>query len=80
MSLGPKPGFDWNRLAWGRPDSPRSAVCSYCFAAIGDEEVPLIMWSKDGHAAQFCRSCQRTWWGLESFADDSDGDEEGVDA
>jgi hypothetical protein len=42
-----------------------SALCSYCSAAIGKDEVPLIMWKNDGHAAQFCDDCMRKWWGLE---------------
>jgi ribosomal protein L24E len=73
-NLSPLPGFDWKRVTWGRPDSPRSALCSYCSAVIsdGDGEVPLIMWKNDGHAAQFCDVCQRKWWGLESFPDEDD--------
>lgn len=68
MRLEPLPGFDWNRVAWGKPDSPRSAVCSYCFTSIGeDDEVPLILWTDDGHVAQFCAGCQREWWGMESY-------------
>lgn len=66
LKLEPRAGFDWGRVAWGRPDSPVSAVCSYCFAAIGDDDTPLRLMAKDGHAAQFCDACMRAWWGLES--------------
>jgi hypothetical protein len=62
--LQPRKGFDWNHVSWGRPDSPMSALCSYCSAAIGKDEVPLIMWKGDGHAAQFCDDCMRKWWGM----------------
>jgi hypothetical protein len=68
--LEPKPGFDWARVTWGRPDSVKSVLCSYCSASIGDDDVPLMMWKADGHAAQFCDRCQRTWFGLMSFPDD----------
>jgi hypothetical protein len=67
MSLKPSAGFDWSHVTWGRPDSPRSVLCSYCSASLGDESVPLVMWKDDGHAAQFCDACQRKWFGLESF-------------
>ena len=69
-TLAPKPRFDWGRVAWGKPDSVRSAVCSYCFAAIGERDVPLILWTDDGHAAQFCRACQKTLWGMESYEEE----------
>jgi hypothetical protein len=63
--LLPRRGFDWNHVSWGRPDSPRSALCSYCSAGIPEDSVPLILWTEDGHAAQFCDACQRKWWGLQ---------------
>jgi hypothetical protein len=59
----PKPGFDWTRVTWGRPDSPRSALCSYCSGKIS--KMPLVMWKPDGHAAQFCDDCAERWWGKE---------------
>jgi hypothetical protein len=62
--LQPNPGFDWSKVTWGRPDSPRSALCSYCSAVIPEDSVPLIMWQADGHAAQFCDECQIKWWGM----------------
>ena len=65
FQLEPKPGFDWDRVTWGRPDSPRSALCSYCSAVIPEDCVPLIMWKADGHAAQFCDDCQAKWWGMQ---------------
>lgn len=65
MELTPRNGFDWNRVVWGKPDSVVSAVCSYCFTAIGEDDIPLRCWKKDGHAAQFCDDCQRKYWGLQ---------------
>ena len=70
--LKPKAGFDWRKVTWGRPDSPPSALCSYCSAVIPERSVPLIMWKPDGHAAQFCLACQRRWWGVESFEDEEE--------
>jgi hypothetical protein len=54
-------GFDHGRLAWGRPDSPRRPLCSYCHAGISDDDVPLMMWREDGSAVQFCDSCAEEW-------------------
>jgi hypothetical protein len=62
--IKPKPGFDWAKVTWGRPDSPRSVLCSYCSAAIPEDSVPLMMWTKESYAAQFCEDCQRRWWGM----------------
>ena len=64
LELQPQPGFDWRKVNWGRPDSPRSVLCSYCANFIIEDEVPLIVWKDDGHAAQFCDECQATWWGF----------------
>jgi hypothetical protein len=72
--LKPKAGFDWKRVTWGRPDSVTSVLCSYCSAVFRDTEVPLMMFTSDGHAAKFCLACQKTWWGVESF-DDEDEEE-----
>jgi len=66
MKLGPKPGFDWAHVTWGKPDSVRSALCSYCSAGINDDSVPLILCRGDDYVAQFCDSCQSTWWGITS--------------
>jgi hypothetical protein len=66
IALSPEPGFDWRKVIWGRPDSPRSALCSYCSAVIKDEEIPFIMWSSAGYAAQFCDKCQRQWFRMDS--------------
>lgn len=80
MTLSPKPGFDWAHVAWGRPDSPRSVICSYCSAFISDEDCPMIMWKPDGSAAQFCDECQEKWWGVKAFDDPEpeDNDEESL--
>jgi len=64
MKLAPRLGFDWSKINWGEPDAPPSALCSLCSSGIDEDEVPLMMWSRDGHAAQFCEACQRKWWGL----------------
>lgn len=63
VELKPKEGFDWGKVTWGRPDSPRSALCSYCSAALKDDEVPLIVWTEKHFAAQFCEKCQAKWLG-----------------
>ena len=65
--LSPKAGFDWARVLWGKPDSPRSAICSYCCAGIGEDAVPLIFCKGAGHVAQFCDACQETWRGIKSY-------------
>jgi hypothetical protein len=70
--IKPRPGFDWRRVTWGRPDSVRSALCSYCSAAIGEGEVPLIMWNQESYAAQFCEACMVRWFGFEPRADGGD--------
>ena len=58
-----KPGFDWAKLTWGRPDSVPSALCSYCSGVIPDDSVPLIMWKADGSAVRFCEKCIKRWFG-----------------
>jgi hypothetical protein len=63
MTLEPKPDFDWSKLTWGRPDSPPSALCSYCSAALPEDSGPLILWNKDGGAVRFCEKCMVKWWG-----------------
>jgi hypothetical protein len=64
--LKPRDGFDWSHVTWGKPDSVRSAICSYCSAGIGADEdyVPLMLYSDDGHCAQFCDACMKRWWGF----------------
>ena len=63
--IKPRAGFDWRKITWGRPDSPPSALCSYCSAVIPDESVPLIMWNQADYAARFCERCMVTWFGFE---------------
>lgn len=65
VEITPKEGFDWQRITWGRPDSPLSVLCSYCSASIGDEDVPLRIWNDKGFAAQFCDTCQEKCFGFE---------------
>lgn len=69
MSLEPRAGFDWSHVTWGRPDSARSVLCSYCSASISEDDVPLTMWKGDGHAAQFCDACMVKWFGFEPRID-----------
>lgn len=68
-TLAPKPGFDWNKVAWSKPDSVRSSLCSMidCLAIIPEDTVPLMMWSEDGHAAQWCDKCMEKWWGMKTY-------------
>ena len=66
MTLEPRPGFNWTAVSWGGPDEPPSDKCSYCGDELPEDSVPLMMWNKDGWAAQFCDTCQVRWWGLES--------------
>lgn len=61
-SLAVRPGFDWGRVVWGKPNEPRSEFCSLCFAGIADDDVPLILTKDDGHVAQFCDKCVERWW------------------
>lgn len=63
--LKPKPGFNPEKLTWGRPDSPVSVLCSYCSASIGEDEIPLRLWNDKGFAIQFCARCMKEWWGME---------------
>ena len=60
--IRPKPGFDWGRIAWGRPDSPVRMLCAYCHGALS--EVPLILTKQDGSTAMFCDDCAAQWWGM----------------
>ena len=71
--IKPRPGFDASRINWGRPDSPPSALCSYCSAVIPDDDVPLIMWNQASYAARFCEACMVTWFGFEPRGRDDDG-------
>ena len=62
--LRPAPGFNSTAVSWRGPDEPASEVCSYCDAGIPEDDVPLILWNRDGWCARFCHDCQRRWWGL----------------
>lgn len=65
MKLELKPGFEWSRVRWDKPDNPVSGVCSYCDAVLDADKIPLRLWGEtSGRAAQFCEACQRTWWGF----------------
>ena len=47
-------------IAWGRPDSPRRALCAICHGALVD--VPLIMWNDAGFSASICDECMEKWF------------------
>jgi len=49
--------FDWNKLTWGRPDSPPTVLCSYCSAVLPEDGVPLILSNTDGWTVRFCDKC-----------------------
>lgn len=65
VEIKPIPAFDWRKLTWGRPDSPPSALCSYCSAVIPEDDVPLILWNAEGFSVHFCEKCMKTYWGLD---------------
>jgi hypothetical protein len=54
-------GFDWGRVAWGRPDAPARRLCAYCSGLLIEEEVQLEIYKEDGSAATFCEECVETW-------------------
>ena len=58
-------GFNWRRVAWGKPDSPVRSLCCYCHGAL--PKVPLMLWREDGSAIAFCDACRRV------VVDDGDG-------
>ena len=62
LTLKPKPDFNWRRVTWGRPDSPPTAICSYCADAL--PEVPFILMQPTGLTARFCDACAGKWWNL----------------
>jgi hypothetical protein len=51
-------GF-WEKVAWGRPDSPQRPICSCCHGAL--PEVPLMLWREDLSALQLCDECVEKW-------------------
>lgn len=59
MKLRFKPEFNWRKVAWGRPDSPRRELCAYCHGAL--PEVPLMLWTEDDSAASLCDACVERW-------------------
>jgi hypothetical protein len=52
-------------IVWGKPDSPRRALCAICHGGLPD--VPLILWRSDGSAASFCDSCVERWISTEAL-------------
>lgn len=74
MTLRPMPGFNWQMVAWGAPDEPRTEHCSYCSDKLPTEDedpdfIPLILWNGDGWTAEFCDHCAATWFGVRTFKD-----------
>jgi hypothetical protein len=61
--INPRTAFNWTAVSWGGPDEPASEVCSYCDAPIGEDDIPLTLWNKDGWCARFCEACQVRYWG-----------------
>lgn len=64
----PKPGFNWSKVYWRGPNETRGRQCSYCGNLFPDEDdsdfVPLMLWTKTGHLAEFCDACQRECFGV----------------
>ena len=58
----PKRGFDWDHIVWGKLDARVSVLCSYCSAGLSDDDVPLMLFTDDGHSATFCDACVKRWW------------------
>lgn len=61
MRLAPKPGFDWRRVYWGKPNETHE-FCSCCKKPIDEDEIPLQLWSPNGDMAQFCDDCVAKWF------------------
>lgn len=59
-----RPGFRWSRVKWGAPSDPVSYECSVCDAAIGEDDVPLRLWTEAGWAAVFCDVCASEAFGI----------------
>jgi hypothetical protein len=59
-----RPGFHWSLVVWHPGDRPLPLLCSYCHGKIAFEDVPLMMWKKDGSLAQFCEACIKEWFGF----------------
>lgn len=61
---------------WFRGDAPAYPQrCSTCDDDIDDDDgPPLLLFRADGSALmRFCRRCQESYWGIQSF-DDPDED------
>jgi hypothetical protein len=71
-TLRPLPGFNWQMVAWGGPDEPRTEHCSYCGDKLPTEDeepefVPLILWNENGWVAEFCDHCMERRFGMRGF-------------
>lgn len=76
IKLRPIGDFDWTAVSWGGPHERVALTCSYCDAVLGEDEMPLMFWNRDGWAAQFCEACQQTYWGLTYPDNEGNGTDE----
>jgi hypothetical protein len=49
-----KPGA-WDKICWGKPDSPQRPLCACCHGAL--PAVPLMVWRGDGSCIPLCDKC-----------------------
>lgn len=50
--------IDWSRVKFTAAHKPQPMDCSYCGAAVDDEEsVPIRCWNDAGDGAVFCEGC-----------------------
>lgn len=75
MTLKPTAEFDPNLVSWGGPNQARTETCSYCEQPLGEDEIPLMLWNKDGWCAEFCEKCQERYWGMIMCNDPEDDDD-----
>ena len=64
-TIKPLAEFNWLMVQWRGPKQTPGDRCSYCGAVIPDDDVPLMMWNKEGWCAQFCEACRLKCWGME---------------
>ena len=55
-------GFDWRRVAWGKPDAPPRPLCAYCAGALCDDEGTLMIWDAAGASARICDRCLKSYF------------------
>ena len=52
-----KLNLDSLSVNWEGPDQTPGDRCSFCDAPIGEDDVPVVMWSSEGWTARFCDAC-----------------------